>query len=567
MLGLSLFSREGGWENSASAHRVLFSNERLVVTLNSSYDYPHEIRKTDTGEVLILEGKIYDRSTSALFDGLQERLGSEHELEQYLFDTDGEFYLYVIDLKNPTVKVFGDHLNRLPLYYGSRDGRWIVSRDIGFVQEYLRAPMDPLHLAEFLVFDYNLAQHTLFDQVFHLQIDEKLVVDSTLGEVTALTRHFSYDFSSKPIDRVDQPRLQKMASVFLRASKQRATALNILSLSGGMDSRSVAASLHKGGATLTGITFEDEEKSAANDVLIAREIAETLQMNWQKIDLTSASFLEDIEETIRFKMGIQPARFYFLNQFCKKVFHRFGADITFFTGDGGDKVFPDLTNSIDFSDDRKLVDLILRENYEFSISEAARLAGIDPEVLSQYIYQTIAGFPGKTSGRKHEYFLLTCRMKRYIFEGEDRNRRFFWATTPFLSRPFFDLMVQIHEDVKRSDDFYKRFIRQLNEEVAAIRDENYSSGKVTVSKNFYRWVKNKANSLLSRKQKEKLKAVFEGRKASKTIAGYKDLILNWETKESPIDLALAQKNIDQYSQGQLSLITTALLVHSIVNEN
>jgi hypothetical protein len=128
-------------------------------------------------------------------------------------------------------------------------------------------------------------------------------------------------------------------------------------------------------------------------------------------------------------------------------------------------------------------------------------------------------------------------------------------------------MVQIHEDVKRSDDFYKRFIRQLNEEVAAIRDENYSSGKVTVSKNFYRWVKNKANSLLSRKQKEKLKAVFEGRKASKTIAGYKDLILNWETKESPIDLALAQKNIDQYSQGQLSLITTALLVHSIVNEN
>ncbi|WP_154856664.1 asparagine synthase-related protein [Cyclobacterium xiamenense] len=566
MLGLSLFSHEDGWENSASSHTVLFSNEQLVVTVNSTYEYPYSIRSTAPDTVLVLEGKVYDRSTSALFDSIQQLLSSEDELEKYLFDTDGEFYLYVLDLPSHTLKVFGDHLNRLPLYHGSRNGRWIVSRDIGFVQGYLQAPINPLHLAEFLVFDYNLSTHTLFDQVFHLQLHEKLLVDVKAGKITATKRSYSYDFSAKSISQVDEVALDGMASVFLTACKQRATAQNILSLSGGMDSRSVAAGLHKGGARVTGVTFEDEEKSATTDVVIAQEIAASLQLDWQKISLNTANFREDIAETIRFKMGIQPTRYYYLNQFCRKVFDRYGGNITFFTGDGGDKVFPDLTNNIRYSDNKKLVELILRENYEFPLVEAARLTGIDEKQLSDSIYQTLSDFPGKNSGDKHAYFLLTCRMKRYIFEGEDRNRRFFWATTPFLSRPFFGIMSKIDRDVKINDDFYRRFIAKLNEQVAAIRDENYSSGNVSVSKNFYRFVKNKANALLSRKRKEQLKALFEGRKASKTVSLYKNLILEWESNEVPIDMKVVRKKINDYSLGQLSLIATALLVSAIVTK-
>ena len=127
-------------------------------------------------------------------------------------------------------------------------------------------------------------------------------------------------------------------------------------------------------------------------------------------------------------------------------------------------------------------------------------------------------------------------------------------------------MSKIDREVKINEDFYRRFIAKLNEQVAAIRDENYSSGKVSVSKSFYRFVKNKANSLLSRKRKEQLKSLFEGRKASKTVSLYKNLILEWESKEVPVDMNVVRKKINGYSLGQLSLIATSLMVSAIVHK-
>lgn len=565
MNGLSVFSNEDGWEKYSSNPKILFSNQNIVATLTSSYQYPFSLKRLDDNILMILEGKVYDRSASVLFKDIEKILSADLEIERYLFHVDGEFYLNIINLKTNTLKVFGDHLNRLPLYFGNKNGKWIVSRDIAFVQRFLNATINKIHLAEFLIFDYNLANHTLFSGVSHLQISERLISDISTGETNVIKKKYTYDFSEKPIIELDKDTLEKMVSTFLDSSKCRASTKNILSLSGGMDSRSVAAGLDKVGKKVTGVTFEDEEKSATNDVVIAQEIAESLDMEWKKIDLTTESFLKDVNETIRFKIGSQPARFYFLNQYCRKVCDIFGDEITFFTGDGGDKVFPDLTNGIDYHDDQKLLELILKENHEFSILEAAKLTGINHKKLASHIMETISNFPGKTSGEKHEYFLLTCRMKRYIFEGEDRNRRFFWSTTPFLSKPFFALMIKINYEIKKEDGFYLNFIYQLNEQVALIRDENYATGEISVSKGFYNFVKDKANSFLSRKNKEQLKSIFKGRKPSKTIELYKNLISEFQEEDHPIDPDLVRKNINQFSLGQLSLIITTIMVSNIVD--
>jgi asparagine synthase (glutamine-hydrolysing) len=566
MIGISIFSNEEGWENSASEPDVLFSNSDLIVTHNSSYQYPICFEKAPGNIMLIFEGKVYDRPKSNLMADIKSLITCEVAIERYLFEVDGEFYLYLIDIDRRTVKVFGDHLNRLPLFYGYRENKWAVSRDIGFVRHFLNASINKLHLAEFLVFDYNLGDHTLFNNVFHLQISKKLKADLSSRKINAYHKTFYYDFSQKHIEDVDDKLFDEMASIFLKASKYRASQQNILSLSGGMDSRSVAAALCRTRAEVTGVTFEDEEKSASEDVVIAQEIAQSLDIKWKKVRLSTDNFHHDVKESIRYKLGIQPARYYFLNQFCRKVRDLFGTKITFFTGDGGDKVFPDLSNGIDYHNDDKLFRLIIKENYEFPIAQASKLTGIPRKKLKLHIKNTIAGFPGKNSGDKHEYFVLTCRMKRYIFEGEDRNRRFFWSTNPFLSKPFFELMMKIGNTVKQDGNFYKNFVRRLDKDVAQIRNENYSSGKISVGKDFYQFVKDKANSFLTRKYKERLKALFEGRKSSKTVELYKTLIQEYKTKDVPLDLDQVEKSLRHCSMGQLSLIATTLMVSQYISK-
>ncbi len=568
MIGVSIFSNNYDWEELTDNHNILYSNENLVVTLSGTYSYPCHLRGINDDTILVLEGKIYDRSEEQLFKDIEAVIDQDSKIEHYLFETDGEFYLYQIDLKDQSLKVYGDHLNRLPLYFGDLDGKWVVSRDIGFAQRFLDAPMDQLHLAEFLVFDYNLADHTLFEGISCLQSPDKLVVDIADGCTSPKKKEYFYDFTEKLDPLAKDPSINKLVHLFLEACERRASSKNILSLSGGMDSRSVAAGFYEKGIGLKGVTFEDEEKSATNDVIIAEEIASTLNMDWKKISLSTETFIEDANDLLQFKLGIQPARYYFLNQFCRKVRSLFGKEITFFTGDGGDKVFPDLSNGISGNNDQQLFRLILKENHEFSIPIAAKLTGVSSDRLKESIFDTISSFPGNCSGEKHEYFLLACRMKRYIFEGEDRNRRFFWATSPFFSKPFFEVMMKIDNKRKREEGFYRDFIAQLNGEVASIRDENYSSGKISVSKGFYNFVKSKANSLLSRKHKEQLKSIFEGRKASKTIQLYKQLILDFEEEQGlPIAFHLVKKNIHQFSQGQLSLIATTLMVNDMISNN
>ncbi|MCE7053268.1 asparagine synthase-related protein [Algoriphagus sp. AGSA1] len=517
-----------------------------------------------------MEGKIYGKAFESIVTELKT-LSTEkidEKLSSYAFDLDGEFYFYKIDITKNQIAVFGDHLNRLPLYFGSKDQRWVISRQIKTAYFFLQPEISRLNLAEFMVFDYNLADRTWFENIFCLQLDDYIQIDALNNNLQVKKKKTTYNFEDKTKIKNTKVLLEDMAEVFTKACTDRAETTNVLSMSGGMDSRSVAAGLVKGKKPLLGVTFENAEKTALYDGIIAKEIADALTINWQKISLTKESFNYDIASLMKVKMSIQPCRFYFLYQFCNEVSKKFGSNIIFFTGDGGDKVFPDLSKNLKFNSDLKLFRLIMKENHEFTINLAAKITGVSEKELEKQIFSYIKELPAATSAGKLEQFTLRARMKRYIFEGEDRNRNYFWSTTPFLSKKFFSLMMHLDPEIKKQKNFYSDFIAHINHDVASIRNENFSKGKLQIGKGLYSFIKKLSNRYLSRKSKEHLKSIFKSssspnNSAKQYITEIKRLL--------PINTLLEEKTISRslnnYSTGQLSLLLTYLKAYEIMSTN
>lgn len=566
MVGITICSYDSNLDPILKSQQVIYDNKDFLVLNSSNYDYPIFHQNINEDIILILEGKIYGKTIESIITELKSTSLEkfDEQLSRLAFQLDGEFYFYKIDNSKGKITVFGDHLNRLPLYFGSVNQKWIISRQISFPQLFLKSKINRLNLAEFMVFDYNLDDRTWFENIYCLQIDDFIQIDTITNVLEVGKKNQTYNFNDKNQIKNTKALLINMAEIFTKACSDRAGMVNILSMSGGMDSRSVAAGLVKCNKHLSGVTFENAEKTALNDVIIAKEIADALNIKWQKISLTRDSFYSDVKSLMTVKMSIQPCRFYFLYQFCNEVKKKFGSDITFFTGDGGDKVFPDLTKGLKFNNNLKLFEFIIKENHEFSIKLASQITGVPENELGNQIFTYIKDLPSRTSAGKLEQFILRARMKRYIFEGEDRNRNYFWSTTPFLSKDFFSLMMSISPETKKQETFYFDFITQLNQEIAAIRNENFSKGKVQIGKGLYFFIKKLSNQFLSRKSKENLKSIFKNSSSpSNSAKQYIEEIGKLLPGNNLLDINFINHNLKNYSTGQLSLLLTYLKVDEI----
>ena len=100
--------------NSTNSETALFSNKLITISAEHNYSYPLLIKSIDESSVFIVEGKIYGKSLSETEAVIRTHFEHTDFIENFLFDIDGEFNIFLIDLKNGIVTILGDHLNRLP---------------------------------------------------------------------------------------------------------------------------------------------------------------------------------------------------------------------------------------------------------------------------------------------------------------------------------------------------------------------------------------------------------------------------------------------------------------------
>ena len=461
---------------------VLFHDDFCFLGCTRYEKYPFAAFENDRYR-FFLEGKIYNKDNSAFnreLDELAEAIFRKEKnfctlLADWLLDTDGDFLVTLLQKSSNDFAIFNDALGRLPLYCFRAEKRLIVSREIRFMARLVPdRKYDRYAIAQYLLFGYPLGKRTLFRDAQSLQPGTLIYSDSEKKKIRLETVH-RFSFDQKKYKNINPGEItDHLYDLYLEACKNRAdpSGKNVVALSGGLDSRAVSAALSGLNIPFSAATFLDYSRTAEPDVRIAREVANILHTDWKLFPLGPPRGA-DLLELLRIKNGLNPLRMSFGIPFFRKVKETFGSEIIYFTGDGGDKVLPDLRPRVKISDPDKLAKYVADKNQVIPLEKVAAFTGLEQQQIMAELKSHLMSYPEQSLKNKYVHFLVFERGFKWLYEGEDRNRFYFWSVTPFYSAPFFNCAINCPDRLKLRYRIYRQLLIKLSAGAAAIDAANW----------------------------------------------------------------------------------------------
>lgn len=426
---------------------------------------------------VVLEGRLYDRDLTRgdLLDlgaaVLDPATGPD--LRQWLREVDGDFAVWVADDHTGTVAVVNDLFGRLPVYYWADGGDWRVSREPRFLLRDREVAFDRVGIAQTLLFGYHLGTRTLWEGVRTLPPASVLRAG---GGDLSVSRLHAFDFSTKRYrGRSVERNARELAARFREAATARAVGdPTVVSLSGGHDSRAVAAALGTEGVPCRAATFARADGRAARDVTVARRVAAALDIPWDRYDVGPTT-TDQARTLLDLKAGLNHVGMGFLLEFLESLRADHGAAAVYLTGDGGDKVLPDLTPPRSFRDLDALADYTVAKHSVFPPERAAALAGVDESRLRESVREVLASYPEPDAADRYAHFLTHERGFNWLFEGEDRNRAYLWSASPFYAGPVFRYAMNVPHEQKAKNRLYRAFLSTLWPPAVTFDDADFAT--------------------------------------------------------------------------------------------
>lgn len=458
---------------------VFYDDESRLIGSTGYPEYP--VRTFENDEYWVcLEGRVYDRSGEELRSDLISLAGSAFDgdldrVTDWLLDRDGDFLLTAVEQSTGDVAFLDDVLGRLPTYYRVEDDHLTVSREVRFIAEHVDSPtIDREAVAQYLLLGYPLGDRTLLEGVSRLPPATLLRISPESGDVRMDRLHrFDFDRADHEGRSIDR-NADELVERFVEACRQRADrgGTPVVSLSGGLDSRSVLAGLATAGIDCEAATMESDEYVPRSDVTVANQLAAALDVDWRTYQLRAPTG-DDLNALLKTKNGLNPLGMGHILGFFEQLATDHGPDLTYLTGDGGDKVLPDLTPPKSLDSDAELAEYVVAEHGIFPLADVAELTGISRGDLLGMVRRRLRTYPESTPAGTYVHFLTHERAMNHLFEGEDRNRFYFWSATPFYALPVFTYAMNCPNEQKSTYRFYREFLRRLSPAAARIDRADY----------------------------------------------------------------------------------------------
>lgn len=453
---------------------VASSTDRVTVGRTGYPSYPVRRVETDHGEAF-LEGYLYDvDDADAHLERVAELIaaGRTDRLAEWVRRRDGDFLIAV--RRGEAVTVLNDPFARLPAYYATVDGAVVLSRELKYVREMARRLGDPVEFdrlaaGQMLLFGYVLGDRTFFRDVRAVPPGSLVRIEDGI-EIESLYEH---DFDGYGhADRSVEENARELADRLVTACRNRDLpgSQNVLSLSGGLDSRTVAGACLAGDVPITAETFETG--SNADEVRAAGEAADVLGLDWGTHPAQSSERLWEV--LLETKQGMNFLGMGYILDFFERLREEYGRP-TYVTGDGGDKLLVDMRPSPRLSDTDDLVDHVIRANSRLSIDEAADVAGVAPRRLRDSVRRRVRSYPETSLDEKYVHFLVRERGINFLVQGEDRNRYFFWSVAPFYSLPVFEYAMDCPPDQKRYRRLHAALLAQFDPDLIGLPYPNFGA--------------------------------------------------------------------------------------------
>ena len=429
---------------------------------------------------IYLEGQIYGKDYSAINSELNNlaayifhnRNDVKEQVAEWLLNTGGDFIIFIFHKNSMGICIVNDAFSRLPVYYyKNADGKLVVSGEWRFVADLIDATsFDRMAIAQYLLFGYPLGRRTLLEKILYLQPVTLIRINFNRPEIKFDVLH-QFNFESKKYNNRNIKRnAAELASLFCEACKNRAkqSKISVLSLSGGFDSRSVAAGLLKTETPFQAVTMLSCNKEEALDAAIAEQLARELNFDWKLFEVEPPRG-RDFLRLLRIKNGLNYLGMSFILLFFDKLKETYGSTITYFTGDGGDRLKPHIRPLKTLKNLDKLINHILSQNQIFSLDDVVGITKIPRTKIIDELRNHVLSYPEREWNDKYVHFLVCESAFKLVFEAEDRNRCFFWSTNPFYSAKFFNYAMNIPDSMKSRYKLYGEFLTQLSPRASGIR--------------------------------------------------------------------------------------------------
>jgi hypothetical protein len=193
---------------------------------------------------------------------------------------------------------------------------------------------------------------------------------------------------------------------------------------------------------------------------------------------------------------------------------------------------------------------------------------LEPGTLFSELKGLLLRYPENSPVQKAVHFVIYERGRKWLFEGEDRNRFFLWHTTPFYSMPFFQQAMRVPDGRKRCHALYRAFQRRLDASISQIPDASIG---YAMSSPWFSWklMSQKLAQKLPRSAREALKEVLtRGKDRRFEAAGearpYFERIIGYEpARYSLMSPCLIRSLLPSITQRQFFNLWTLLLLEEV----
>lgn len=454
---------------------LIDSDTRLLASVRYS-DYPVTTFEQGAWQV-VMDGRIYDKpepQVRAELLKLAERLfepDGRDALVRWLLGTDGEFVITLYNRVTHQLALFNDALGRLSLYYHANSQELLISRDIRFVASLMQnRRFDRMALAQYLLLGFPFAQRTLFEDV-ELLPPASLIRVSPQGVQREQVHVFNFDHQAHRNQSIQQ-NAEALTELIYTAARHRSDDQhsNVLSLSGGRDSRTIGAVLRNLNIPFTTATMLDYYKTAQGDADLAGEAAKLLGAQWNLMEL-GPTFGKLALQLLTIKSGLCGLRLCDILPFFEGIQQRAAGPVYYLTGDGGAKL-SDQRPARHVSDVDDLVNFVASRHQRASVNTAAEVTGIPRGDILDEMRARFNSYPEKDMAHKHVHFMIYERAPRFGYESEDRNRCYFWSQSPLYALPFVQYIMNCSNEQKANYALYSAFMSHISPEAANLTEEN-----------------------------------------------------------------------------------------------
>ncbi len=437
--------------------------------------YPIHQYDTDSVEIII-EGKIYNKSPEQITHEIQtfvdkyiNKQAGQEFLAQWLQQTDGQYLIFAMHKQSGMIFIFNDVFSHLPCYYTISDKRMCLSRSLRFVRQISeRSEFDPLAMSLYVMFSYYPFNKTFLKGIKRLEPASLICISTDRATIHKEKVH-TFNFDHKEHAGLSLKKsAKKLAEVYAQTAKQHCCQAekNIVMLTGGMDSRAVAAAISASQTPYTSISWIDHQENAKNDVTVAGQVAQILGVEWDTFRLPPMKGCE-VYQLLRMKDGIEQLERSFINPFLKHLIDTYGRNAQIITGNTGWSLRYALPDT-KLSSLPELASYILKKHAYFSINLISRLFGISEQTIMDEILHHLEQYPETKIEQKNAHYIIHERAINYLLQGADRHRHYLWHDYPDFSLPFFRCAINCRDEYKKNYVLYARVLRELSEPLATL---------------------------------------------------------------------------------------------------